>query len=130
MEERLIADLRGDAAIIAAAASYNSRPVIDWATRPDLAAMPGAVLSRITIDRLYSQEGPVSLTGARIQVDVYGKTYTSVTALYRAIQDKMEAGGTGWRAFLLSRRDFAPEDAPGGERIFRANGDFNIWYEE
>jgi hypothetical protein len=72
----------------------------------------------------------VVLTGARVQVDVYAGTFGAATTLYRAIEDKMEAGGTGWRAFLLSRRDFAPEDLSGGERVFRANADFNIWYEE
>lgn len=130
MEEQLITDLRADAGIIAIAATYNNRPAVDWIGRPDMAGLPAIVLQRISTDRLYSHEGPVTLTGARVQVDCFATTYTAATALYRAVQNKFEAGGTGWRAFLLSRRDFAPEDAPGGERIFRAQGDFNIWYED
>lgn len=130
MEEQLIIDLRADAAIIAACGTFNSRPSIDWMTRPDTAALPGIVLQRVATDRLPVHGGVDALTMARVQIDCMGATYASTVALYRALQEKMELGGTGWRAFLVTQRDFAPEDLPGGERVFRKTSDFNIWYEE
>lgn len=130
MEEQLITDLRGDAGIIAVTGVFNSRPSIDWVTRPDTAALPGIAMQRVATDRLYIHGGEDTLTMARVQFDCFGATFASTATLYRALQAKMEAGGTGWRAFLVTQRDFAPEDTPGGERVFRKSADFNIWYEE
>lgn len=130
MEEQLLADLRADAAIAAAAGTHNSRALVDWVTRPDRAVLPAIVLNRVSTERLYIHGGQDDLTSARVQCDCYGLTYAATATLYRALQDKMEAGGTGWRAFLITHRDFAPEDTPGGERVFRKSADFNVWYKE
>lgn len=130
MEEQLVTDLRADAGIIAAAGTFSGRASVDWVTRPDTAALPGIAMQRVATDRLYVHGGNDSLTMARVQFDCFGGTYADTTALYRALQTKMEAGGTGWRAFLVTQRDFAPEDLPGGERVFRKLADFNIWYED
>lgn len=130
MEEQLIADLRGTTALAAKVAVFNGRPAIDWVSRPDLAGLPAITLQRISTDRLYSHSGPVSLTGARVQFDCWGATYGAARNAFRALQTKLEAGGTGWRAFLDTERDAGAEDLDGGQRVFRVSGDFNIWYKE
>lgn len=130
MEEQLIADLRANAGIAAKVASFNNRPAIDWVVRPDLAGLPAITLERVSTDRLYSHSGPVSLTGARVQADCWAGTYGAARELFRALLTKMEAGGIGWSAFLLTERDLGAENLDGGQRVFRVSGDFNIWYED
>lgn len=130
MEEQLLADLRADAGVAAACATYNSRPAVDWITRPDLAGLPALVLQVVATDPLYTHGGQDPLTMTRVQFDCFAGTYAQAAALYRAALAKMNAGGTGWRAFLVTQRDFAPEENPGGERVFRKMADFNVWYEE
>lgn len=130
MEENLLSNLRADSGIILRTGTHNSRPVVDWGQRPDEAPLPALVLTRISTDRLYTHGGAATLTAARVQCDCYGTTYQAVALLERALLAKMESGGTGWEAFLLSHRDFDPVIAQGGERIFRKMSDFNVWYKD
>lgn len=130
MEEQLIADLRGTTALAAKVAVFNGRPAIDWVRRPDLAGLPAITLQRVSTDRLYTQDGPVELTGARVQFDCWAGTYGEARNAFRALLDKMESGGTGWKAFLDTERDADAEDLDGGQRVFRVSADFNIWYKD
>lgn len=130
IETSLIPALRGNAGVIAAVSQHNGRPSVDIGTRPDGADMPGVTLQRAGLDRLYSQEGPVGLTGFRIQVDGWGKTAATARAAFDAVRRVLETGGNGWRAFWLTDTDSDPNDLDGGVRVFRASGDFMIWTEE
>lgn len=130
MEEQLITDLRGTTALAATLAVFNGRAAIDWVQRPDLAGLPAITLQRISTDRIYSHEGPVDLTGARVQFDCWGATYGAARTAFRALLTKMETGGTGWKAFLDTERDAGAEDLDGGQRVFRVSADFNIWYKD
>lgn len=130
MEESLVADLRASAGIAAIVASHNGRKLVDWTIRPDKAGLPAVTMHRVSTDKLYAQGGPVGLTGARVQFDCWATSYGVSRTLFRALQGAVETGGSGWRGFLATARDFAPENLDGGQRVFRSSGDFNIWYQE
>ncbi len=130
MEESLITDLRATTALTVLLGVHNGRALIDWAVRPDKSGLPAVTMQRITTDKIYSHSGPVSLTGARVQFDCWATSYGVSRLIFRQLDSAIYAGGTGWRGFLESSRDFAPENLDGGQRVFRASGDFNIWFKE
>lgn len=131
LEEMLIADLRANAGVIAAVSTNNSRPSVDWITRPDKGSLPGVTLQNVALDREYSQDGPVSLVGQRVQVDAWGGSAYAALQAFRAVKTALDAGSPGrWRAFQLTMDDGQADDLPGGERVFNTRGDFMIWHTE
>lgn len=130
MEEQLVANLRADSGVAAQTAAINGRPAVDWITRPDGGGLPGVTLQRISSDTLYTHEGRVSLTGARVQFDCWAQTYEQVRLLWRAVLAAMDNPTGDYRAFLEDDSDSAADDLSGGIRVFRVRGDFRIWYQE
>jgi hypothetical protein len=131
LEEMLIADLRANAGVMAAVSTHNGRPSVDWITRPDAGALPGVTLQGAGLDREYAQDGPVGLTGKRIQVDAWGASAFAALQTFRAVKAAMDAGSPDrWRAFQLTEDDGQAEDLPGGVRVFNVRGDFMVWTEE
>ena len=133
MRAQLVARLRAEAGVIAAAGIVSARPAIDWIERQSDsdAAFPAATLQIISPGREYDHDGPTGLGMPRVRIECFGKSQSDAVVLADAIRDAIEPSATVsgirfHRAKLLFERDFNPEDLGGGLKIFRNLRDYQI----
>ena len=131
----LLARLRGSAGIQAVMASDAtlSRRAIDWVIRPDGAGLPAVVLTRVSINPDYDQDGRGTLEATNIQVDVYDTTHSAAARILSAIRAELEAEATQddtafKRAYISAGPRTMRADDLGDLRTFRLSADFEVWH--
>lgn len=133
MRADLVARLRADVGVAAAAGTVGGRPAIDWIERKSDAetAFPAATLQVISPGRQYDQDGPSGLSLPRVRIECFGLSHAAAAALADAILPVTEAAATYGatrfhRGKLLFERDFNPEDLGSNLKVFRNLRDFQI----
>lgn len=135
MEEALIARLRADASVAAAAGVFNGRPAIDVGERrsDQSTAFPAAHIQTMSPGRFYDQDGPQGLHDPRVRIECFGLNWLAAKQLSRAITEALEVPATVegirfHRAKLVFERDMNAEDLDGGIRVFWTVRDMMIPY--
>lgn len=128
MEGALI-DLIKDDVAVAGIVSDRVYPV----RRPQGSAFPAIVVSRISGQPLYSDEGEVGLQNARVQVDSMAMTYTAAKDLAQMVRTRL-SGFSGVNAgidfsfiMLDEERDLSESGANVAEYPVRIAMDFIVW---
>jgi hypothetical protein len=127
MEEAIIARLLADAGV---AAIVTTR--VFSGSRPQNAALPAAVLNRISGGPLYADDGEVGLEQGRIQVDCWAETYSGAKLLARAVTACLSAfdGTVGVTTFefieLENERDLREGGSDAAAYPFRTALDFVV----
>lgn len=106
------------AAAVAAVVSTRIYPVV----LPQDVALPAISYSRISGGQINSLTGYSNLESPRIQVDVWGETYSSVKSLAADVHTAMD-GATTFGALLESDMDMYEDDT----KIHRVSMDFIVW---
>jgi hypothetical protein len=133
MEEAIIALLLADSAVAALA---GTRVHVGRAPQT-LAGSPYVLLRRVTGIRDYTTRAPSGYVESRIQVDAYGKTYTSTKLTARAVI----AALSGFRGtasgkqiqgiFVDGERDLPTADEDDDvNNLFRVSVDFMVHHSE
>lgn len=130
MEESLVALLLATAGITSLVSTR-----IYWTLKPQGAANPYIVLTRVSGVRDYTYQEPSRLIASRVQVDCYALTFGSAKAIARAVEVrlsgmKLTQGATVFEgAFTEGERDtFESEATP--DKLFRTSLDFIIWHKQ
>lgn len=129
MEEALLAALKADAALAAAATGGMS-----WGLRQPGKGLPCVVLHRITSGRDYDMDGPTSLTGPVVQADFLAGSYAAAKGLARLFEAAIAGLAAPFQgAFIEDERDDAEgADAPQSDRaeqVFRTSLDVRVWFD-
>lgn len=128
MEGALIDLIKDDVAVagIVAGRVYPVR-------RPQGSAFPAIVVTRISGQPLYSDEGEVGLQNARVQVDSMAMTYTAAKDLAQMVRTRL-SGFSGVNAgidfsfiMLDEERDLSESGANVAEYPVRIAMDFIVW---
>jgi hypothetical protein len=125
MEEALRALLTGSGAVTAVVPAAG----INFARRPQGAALPQIVLNVISrFSPEFTLDG-AGLYEARVQADCYGKTYAAAKTIERAVVARLQgySGGAFQMIELMSVRDL-PEEVAGEPLIHRVSMDFRVTY--
>jgi hypothetical protein len=127
MEEALHTRLLASAGLTAL---VGSRVV--WIERPQGSALPAVTLQLISPGREYTYGGASGTSNPRVQADCWGRTYSEAKLVSRALIDTVEQRSTvgGVRfgpSFIDATRDMAPEELPGGVKVYRVSIDIIVW---
>jgi hypothetical protein len=131
MEEALIGLLLANAGVSTALSTR-----VYWGRKPQAdPAKPYAVLQKVGGLPDVHMRAPSGLISSRVQIDVYGDTYTSMLAAYRAVVSLL-SGYSGTVSakqfqgiFLDADRDLPAADAGEVSILFRKSLDFIIWHD-
>lgn len=129
MEEQIISRLLNDVSV-SGLVSNRVFPGI----RPQGSKLPAVVLNVIDGAPLYVYEGEVGLSEARLQVDCWGKTYTSAKNTARAVKDSLSAfvGTVGSQTFhfiyIDDERDLTESGSGQEEYPFRVSLDVIVFF--
>lgn len=102
---------------------------IYWGRAPQAdPARPYVVLQRIDGTRDYHMQGPSGYVASRVQVDVYGDTYTATKRATRAAVTALSGhrGGIFQGIFIDSERDLPAADAGEVTNLFRTSVDIMV----
>mgnify|MGYP000594864417 CR=1 FL=1 len=101
---------------------------VRWVAFDKDVGWPRMTLQRISTITKYTLDSRVDIETARIQVNVYAKSYPEVMALGRQVTDLLTAfkGGSVIRCYEMSRRDSLSES--GGDVIRLQSLDFKVRY--
>lgn len=132
MEEALRAHLLATAAVTALVPAER----IVWNQRIG-PALPAISLHRITGRPDYHLQGPSGLVDSLVQVDCWGASFASVTAVARAVQAALSAhaGGVISRCFIENlRSSFEKGDGATGAStptdFHRSSLDVRVWHSD
>lgn len=103
---------------------------VDWGSMPRGKLLPGVVLNVVSDVGTQSQDGPVDISEARVQVDVYAATYGAAKLAARAIRKALDGyqGGAILGAFQTMTRDSTDEGDTPDQRAYRVSQDFTVIY--
>lgn len=104
---------------------------VDWGMGPTNPAMPYVVLALVSDVPLHSQAGPEAFSEARVQIDVYSSAVLQSKNLANSIRRALDGAkfGTIDGVFLSFTRFSTEAGDTTGERIHRAQLDFNVFYQ-
>lgn len=124
MQEQLRSRLLADGTV---AALVGTR--VDWSVRPQASLLPAITLQMISEPRPATMAGTMNTREARVQVDVWGKTYSDARLGARAVISALEPEATVGpvrflRSFVDGDRDM-PEDTELGV-VFRVSVDLKV----
>jgi hypothetical protein len=133
MEQQVLARVRADAGVIAAAGEFGGAPAVDFEERKSNAAsaFPAAILTTIAGIKLYDQDGAKGARTWRIRFETFslGNADGAVAlgeAIIAALEPAAVTHGIRFgRGFLALERGGGVEDV-GDLRIFRRIVDLNI----
>lgn len=134
MQTDLVARLRADIGISALVASTNSRPAIDYVTRPDGAVLPSVTITDVVGDPIYIMSGRQGSVQATVQFDIWSATPLQGIQVADRIVEIMESEATHGstffhRAFISSGpRQMRAEDLEGGQRVHRRSVDLQFFH--
>ncbi len=131
MEELITARLLADVAVsgLVGTRIYPMR-------RQQNSALPALVLTRISGERQYDDEGAIGMVNARLQVDCWSEDYTGAKTLARAVRDSLGGySGTNEGAgihfvTLDGERDLDEGGSNQAEYLYRVSLDFQVWHSE
>lgn len=106
-----------------------------WVRAPaniNVNAGPYLVLNRVDGVPSYDYQGSAGYVQSRVQVDVYGKTYTATKDAVRALVAAVSGQSTGdiQAIFVNSERDLPAADAGEVNNIFRTSVDLILHHGE
>lgn len=99
-------------------------------------AGPYIVMNRIDGVRNYVMSGASGYVASRVQIDVYGKTYTATKAAARTVMDTLSGHSSVSTAatiqgiFIDSERDLPAADAGDVRNLFRTSVDIIVHHLE
>lgn len=130
MEEALSAYLLADAGLTAL---VDNR--VNWNARPQAQASPSVVLNRVGGTPAYSMTGASGLVQSRIQIDAWGKTFSSVIGVSRALKEALSGisatvGGIRFQGSFIDSERQSFEQGSGGEWFHRVSIDIQLWHQE
>lgn len=128
MEEALVALLLAAPVVHALVSSR-----IHWGRAPQgVGARPYIVLQRISGARDYHSRGASGYVPSRVQLDVYGESYTSTKLAVRAAVTALSGhrGSIFQGIFIDSERDLPAADAGEVTTLFRTSVDLMIHHSE
>lgn len=100
-----------------------------WGRAPQAAPQrPYVVLSRVSGVRGYHNQGDDGLVASRVQIDVYGDTYSAVNATANGIVTTLSGyrGGTIQAVFIDSERDLTGIEGGDPNELFRVSIDLIV----
>ena len=108
-----------------------------WVQAPQsLSTRPYVVMHRVGGSRDMHLKGPSRLVFSRVQVDVYGESYSSTKTVARAVRDAVSgfSGTIGGvqiqRINVESERDLPDDDVGEITELFRTSIDLMIFHDE
>lgn len=130
MEEALRARLLANTAIAAIVGTK-----VTWGDRPQGKDLPALVLLLVVPGRDYTHQGADGLTGARVQIEAYGKTALQAVQLQRLVTAEMEDPKTvGSIRFDMCFQQGGPDgasiDLDGGGKAYQRLSDWLVFWEE
>jgi hypothetical protein len=112
-------------------------PRVYWVQRPQGAAMPDIVLTRITGLPDYHMQGPSGLVQSRVQADVWtSSTYAEAKGIARALAALLSGyrgtiGATRFQMIQIDgERDFFDAGSNDAERFYRVSVDLLIHHHQ
>ena len=123
MEELLLSRLEASTALTALVADR-----IQWGRREQASILPAVTLNKVTGGPLYADEGEVGLAEHRIQIDCWGDSFASATAIARAVHAQL-SGYTDANFEYISldaERDLSEGGANQANYEYRTSMDFVI----
>lgn len=130
MENAVIAKLLADSGL-AALVDNRIYPV----ARPQGSMLPAITLQTVSNVPVYTNDGEAGIAEARVQIDCWGATYSSVKTVARAVTASLSAffgtvDGVAFQNVLLDgERDSRESGSNAPEYLFRTQLDFRVWYE-
>lgn len=105
---------------------------LTWGFTSQGGALPRATMERISGGPEYADEGEISLSETRVQIDCYGATSEAVRAVYAAIRARISGAqfvqsGITFNIFIDSVRDEA-DAYEGGRQEHRVSLDLMVWH--
>lgn len=103
-----------------------------WVRAPQAAARPYVVMRKISAVRGYTFDGEDGLVRYRVQIDVYGDTYTAAIGAARAaiaILSGYQSGAIRG-IFVDSEQDLPEDDAGEVTNLFRVPTDIIVWHRQ
>lgn len=103
-----------------------------WVRGPATAIRPFLVLNRVDGVPAYQYSGANGYVASRVQIDVYGDTYTATKAAARAAIAILSgySGGSIQAIFIESQRDLPAADAGDVTNLFRNSIDITVHHGE
>lgn len=103
-----------------------------WVRAPQKVKQPYVVMQKVGGTPDYHMTGPSGLVSSRVQIDVYGDTFTLVTSISRQIKTILSgyAGGAIQAIFVDSERSLPAADAGEVNALFRNTIDIIIHHGE
>lgn len=104
-----------------------------WGRAPQQApATPYVVLSKVSGVHGYHNQGADGLVASRIQIDIYGDTYSAVNATANGIITTLSGyrGGTIQAVFIDSERDLTGLESGDPNELFRTSIDVIVHHSE
>lgn len=130
MQEQFLKLLRADAAI---AAIFEDR--INWVVRPqEDSVLPAMTISRVGKTNVVHTKGATDTSETRVQMDIWGESYTQAVAGVRALVALLNAyrgiyEGVNFQGiFLENERDFSDKGNEAKETLFRISLDALVWH--
>jgi len=101
---------------------------LQWGFREQATALPAVTLTKISGGPLYSDEGEVGLDEVRVQIDCWAASFTSATAVARAVRARLSGYfDANFRYIALdASRDMREGGANQEEYEYRVSMDFII----
>lgn len=101
---------------------------LQWGFREQATALPAVTLTKISGGPLYADEGEVGLGENRVQIDCWASSFTSATAVARAVKDVLSGYfDANFRYIALdAERDMREGGANQEEYEYRVSMDFII----
>ena len=134
MEESLIALILANAGV---QSLFRTTPGgetrVYWGRAPQVVAKPYATLQRVSNVPDNPHDGPSGLEFSRVQIDVYGTTYSSAITAARAIVGlltgfKGAQGSTKFQGIFRADWREAYEFDATPDKLFRQSVDVEIWH--
>jgi hypothetical protein len=129
VEEALRARLLANTAIAAIVGTK-----VTWGDRPQNKDLPALVLLLVVPGRDYTHQGADGLTGARVQIEAYGKSAIQSAQLQGLVTAEMEDPKTlGSVRFDMCFQQGGPDggvvDLEGGGKAYQRLSDWLVFYE-
>lgn len=104
---------------------------VDWGWNAQGAAVPRIVLTMVSDVPAYTHAGPSGYSQSRVQIDIYGMTYSAAKDAARKIETDLSGlrAGLILGAFKVGGRDFPP-DLGAGETLARISEDYMIHHNQ
>lgn len=106
-----------------------------WSKRPQNAALPALVLTKVAAGQEWTHDGPDPTVNPWVQIDIYAETLPSASVIASALMAEMQRIDAvtveGWKFFppaILATEQWPEADSPPkGGTIYRVTHDYRFW---